>query len=109
MLSRPLRRAEWGGAPIDAQSVLAADGSGGAPAWTRSPPASEGSGARIRPLEQIDRAIAEVEAVIGAAMRPFAEQLAQLTTIPGVDKPTAAAIAAEIGMGMGDSAAQRSA
>jgi transposase len=43
------------------------------------------------------RDLAEVEAAIGAAMRPFAAQQALLLTIPGVDALTAAAIVAEIG------------
>ncbi|MBV8702908.1 MAG: hypothetical protein JO118_04280, partial [Acetobacteraceae bacterium] len=38
----------------------------------------------IRRLEEIGRDIAEVEAAIGAAMRPFAAQQALLVTIPGV-------------------------
>ena len=54
----------------------------------------------IRRLEEIGRDIAEVEAAIGAAMRPFAAQQALLVTIPGVDALTAAAIIAEIGVDM---------
>ena len=46
------------------------------------------------------RDLAEVEAAIGAAMRPFAAQQALLLTIPGVDALTAAAIIAEIGVDM---------
>jgi transposase len=54
----------------------------------------------IRRLEEISRDITEVEAAIGAAMRPFATQQALLLTIPGVDALTAAAIVAEIGVDM---------
>jgi transposase len=54
----------------------------------------------IRRLGEIDRDLAEVEAAIGAAMRPFAAQHALLVTIPGVDVLTAAAILAEIGADM---------
>jgi len=54
----------------------------------------------IRRLEEIGRDLAEVEAAIGAAMRPFAAQQALLVTIPGVDALTAAAIVAEIGVDM---------
>jgi transposase len=54
----------------------------------------------IRRLEEIGRDVAEVEAAIGAAMRPFAAQQALLVTIPGVDALTAAAIIAEIGVDM---------
>ncbi len=54
----------------------------------------------IRRLEEIGRDVTEVEAAIGAAMRPFAVQQALLVTIPGVDELTAAAIVAEIGVDM---------
>jgi transposase len=54
----------------------------------------------IRRPEEIDRDLAEVEAAITAAMRPFAAQQALLVTIPGVDALTAAAIIAEIGSDM---------
>ena len=54
----------------------------------------------IRRLEEIGRDLAEVEAAIAAAMRPFAAQQALLLTIPGVDALTAAAIIAEIGVDM---------
>ena len=54
----------------------------------------------IRRLEEIDRDLAEVEAAIEAAMRPFAEPRALLATIPGVNALTAAAIIAEIGTDM---------
>jgi transposase len=57
-------------------------------------------GMHIRRLEEIGRDVAEVEAAIGAAMRPFAAQQALLVTIPGVDALTAAAIVAEIGVDM---------
>ena len=57
-------------------------------------------GLHIRRLEEIERDLAEVEAAIGAAMRPFAAQQALLVTIPGVDALTAAAIVAEIGTDM---------
>ena len=55
---------------------------------------------QIRRLEGIDRDLAEVEAAIAAAMRPFAAEQAMLVTIPGVDALTAAAIIAEIGVDM---------
>ena len=54
----------------------------------------------IRRLEELGRDLAEVEAAIGAAMRPSAAQQALLVTIPGVDALTAAAIIAEIGVDM---------
>jgi transposase len=54
----------------------------------------------IRRLEEIGRDVAEVEAAITAAMRPFAAQQVLLVTIPGVDALTAAAIIAEIGVDM---------
>ncbi len=54
----------------------------------------------IRRLEEIGRDLAEVEAAIAAAMRPFAAQQALLVTIPGVDALTAASIIAEIGVDM---------
>jgi transposase len=54
----------------------------------------------IRRLEEIGRDLAEVEAAITAAMRPFVAQQALLVTIPGVDALTAAAIVAEIGVDM---------
>jgi transposase len=57
-------------------------------------------GLHIRRLEELGRDVAEVEAAIGAAMRPFAAQQALLLTIPGVDALTAAAIVAEIGVDM---------
>jgi transposase len=57
-------------------------------------------GLHIRRLEEIERDLAEVEAAIGAAMRPFAAQQALLVTIPGVDALTAAALVAEIGTDM---------
>ena len=57
-------------------------------------------GMHIRRLEEIGRDLTEVEAAIGAAMRPFAAQQALLVTIPGVDALTAAAIVAEIGVDM---------
>ena len=55
----------------------------------------------VRRLGEIGRDLAELEAAIGAAMRPFAAQQALLVTIPGVDALTAAAIIAEIGADMG--------
>jgi transposase len=55
----------------------------------------------IRRLEEVERDLAEMEAAITAAMRPFAAQQALLVTIPGVDALTAAAIVAEIGVDMG--------
>lgn len=55
----------------------------------------------IRRLEEIGRGLAEVEAAIAAAMRPYAAQQALLVTIPGVDALTAAVIVAEIGVDMG--------
>jgi transposase len=57
-------------------------------------------GMHLRRLEEIGRDLAEVEAAIGTAMRPFAAQQALLVTIPGVDALTAAAIVAEIGVDM---------
>ena len=51
-------------------------------------------------LEETGRHVAEVEAAINTAMRPFAARQASLVTIPGVDALTAAAITAEIGVDM---------
>jgi transposase len=57
-------------------------------------------GMHIRRLEEIGRDLAEVEAAIGTAMRPFAARQALLATIPGVDALTAASIIAAIGVDM---------
>ena len=57
-------------------------------------------GMHLRRLGEIERDLAEVEAMIDAAMRPFAAQRALLVTIPGVNGLTAAAIIAEIGVDM---------
>jgi len=57
-------------------------------------------GLHIRRLSEIDRDLAEIEAAIKAAMRPFTAQQACLATIPGVDELTAASIIAEIGVDM---------
>lgn len=54
----------------------------------------------IRRLVEIDRDLAEIEAAISVAMRPFAAQRVLLMTIPGVDELAAAAIIAEIGVDM---------
>ena len=54
----------------------------------------------IRRLTEIERDLAELDGAIGTAMLPFAAQQARLTTIPGVDALTAAAIIAEIGTDM---------
>ena len=53
-------------------------------------------GSHIRRLEAIGRALAEVEAAIGATLHPFAAQRALLVTIRGVGA-LAAAVVAEIG------------
>ena len=57
-------------------------------------------GLHIRRLTEIDRDLAEIEAAISIAMRPFADQQALLATIPGVDALTAATIIGEIGVDM---------
>jgi transposase len=54
----------------------------------------------IRRLTEIERDLAELDGAISTAMLPFAAQQARLTTIPGVDALTAAAIIAEIGTDM---------
>jgi transposase len=54
----------------------------------------------IRRLGEIGRDLAELEAAIATAVRPFAAQQALLVTIPGVNALTAAAIIAEIGVDM---------
>ena len=54
----------------------------------------------IRRLGEIGRDLAELEAAIATAVRPFAAQQALLMTIPGVNALTAAAIIAEIGVDM---------
>jgi transposase len=54
----------------------------------------------LRRLAAIDRDLADIEAAISVAMRPFAAQRALLTTVPGVDELTAAAIIAETGVDM---------
>lgn len=54
-------------------------------------------------LEQIDalqRAVGELEARMGEALAPFREQVALLTTIPGVSDIVAQVIAAEVGLDM---------
>ena len=57
-------------------------------------------GLHIRRLSEIERDLAEIEAAIRAAMRPFAGQQACPATIPGVDELTAASIVAGIGVDM---------
>ena len=54
----------------------------------------------LRRLGEIGRDLAELEAAIATAVRPFAAQQALLVTIPGVNALTAAAIIAEIGVDM---------
>ena len=54
----------------------------------------------LRRLGEIGRDLAELEAAIAAAVRPFAARQALLMTIPGVNALTAAAIIAEIGVDM---------
>jgi transposase len=54
----------------------------------------------LRRLGEIGRDLAELEAAIAAAVRPFAAQQALLMTIPGVNALTAAAILVEIGVDM---------
>lgn len=54
-------------------------------------------------LEQVDalqRAIGEIEARMGVALEPFREQVALLTTIPGISDTVAQVIAAEVGLDM---------
>jgi transposase len=69
-------------------------------------PAAMADLAKRRLRRKVDRLalaldLAELEAAIAAAVRPFAAQQALLVTIPGVDALTAAAILAEIGADMG--------
>jgi transposase len=54
----------------------------------------------IRRLTEIERDLGELDELISAAMLPYAAEQAHLTTIPGVDALTAAAIIAEIGADM---------
>jgi transposase len=54
----------------------------------------------LRRLAAIDRDLADIEAAISVATRPFAAQRVLLTKILGVDELTAAAIIAEIGIDM---------
>lgn len=54
----------------------------------------------IRRLEEVERALTEVEARITKTIRPFAGQCARLTQIPGVNAVTAASILAAIGPDM---------
>jgi transposase len=54
-------------------------------------------------LEQIDslqRAVRDLEARMGDALAPFREQVARLTTIPGVSDVVAQVIASEVGLDM---------
>jgi transposase len=54
-------------------------------------------------LEQIDslhKAVRELEARMGDALAPFREQVARLTTIPGVSDIVAQVIASEVGLDM---------
>ena len=54
-------------------------------------------------LEQIDslqKAVRELEARMGEALEPFREQVARLTTIPGVSDIVAQVIASEVGLDM---------
>ena len=57
-------------------------------------------GLQLRGLEEVDRTLAELETRIEEKLKPFAQQRAVLTGIPGVDKLTAAVLIAEIGVDM---------
>lgn len=52
-------------------------------------------------MQQLDRQIEECDKAIAEEMRPFAKELAQLDTIPGVGPRTAEVILAEIGTDLG--------
>jgi transposase len=54
-------------------------------------------GAQLRHLAEVDALIAEVSAEIEARLRPFADALERLTTIPGVGRRTAETVLAEVG------------
>lgn len=51
-------------------------------------------------IDFLDEEIAQLSVAIGERLRPFAEELARLDTIPGVDRQTAEILVAEIGTDM---------
>jgi transposase len=51
-------------------------------------------------LDYLDEAVARVTAVIEERLRPFARELTQLDTIPGINERTAQVIVAELGVAM---------
>jgi len=51
-------------------------------------------------IDFLDEAIADLDARIAEALRPFVDDLARLETIPGVKRLTAEVLAAEVGLGM---------
>lgn len=52
-------------------------------------------------IDFLDEEIVRLSAEIGARLRPFADELARLDSIPGVDRHTAEVLVAEIGTDMG--------
>jgi transposase len=52
-------------------------------------------------IDFLDEEIARLSAAIAERLRPFADELARLDTIPGVDRQTAEVLIAEIGTEMG--------
>jgi transposase len=52
-------------------------------------------------IDYLDAEIAALDARLAEEMRPFADQLARLMTIPGVGRRTAEVIVAEVGVDMG--------
>jgi transposase len=52
-------------------------------------------------VEALERLVGRLEGRIEAVLAPFAEAVGRWTTVPGVDRRTAAAVAAEIGTDMG--------
>src|SRR5512142_427657 len=51
-------------------------------------------------VDDIDADIADLDTRIGAEIRPFADQVERLDAIPGIDRTSAQAIIAEIGVDM---------
>jgi transposase len=52
-------------------------------------------------VEAVERLLGRLEARIDAALGPFGPAVERLTTIPGVDRRTAVAVVAEVGVDMG--------
>jgi transposase len=57
-------------------------------------------GQQLAPVEYLDRAIAELDALIGTLMAPYQAEAARLCTVTGIETRTAEALLAERGVDM---------